>query len=347
MRETSTARTLLVRWPLIATIPVLALLVALMVPVLAVAQPEQAQRPDPPEQSQRSPIVEQKDIVYATHEGEELLGDMYSPRGGSGPFPAVLLIHGGGWRGGSKESNADLGRFLAQNGYVAFSVTYRLAPREGEGTMDVFQGSLETSTFPENIWDVKAAVQFLRGEADQFQIDPERLAAAGGSAGGHLTAMLGLTGGLERFANPYDDEHAGQPDNVDVLIPMAGIYDMVEQWERDVQRRPTAPITQWYLGGPFHDGRVRARYYEASPAYHASVQNASDTSWLVVYGTHDNVVTPEAQAESFVEDLTRTDARVQPLPLVGGSHQSRSQEAGDWPVLAPHILNFLDNNLGS
>ncbi|MQB02105.1 MAG: prolyl oligopeptidase family serine peptidase [Actinobacteria bacterium] len=327
-------RTVVTRWPLNASIIALALLVALLVATISLVPAQTAVLAQP----EQAPVQEERDIVYATHDGVELLGDLYSPRGGRGPFPAVLMVHGGGWRGGSRGAFTDLGRFLAQNGYVAFSVTYRLAPGEG-------QPSLETSTFPQNIWDLKAAVQYLRGEAEQLRIDPERLAATGGSAGGHLVAILGLTGGYEPFANPYDDEHADQPDNVDVVVPMAGIYDMVEQWERDVQRRPQSPITEWYLGGPFYDGEVRARYYESSPAYHASTQNASHTAWMVVWGTEDNVVTPEAQAVRFVEDLTRANATVQPLPLVGETHQSRIADPGGWDVAVPRVLAFLDQQL--
>lgn len=342
---------LIARLPFYAAIIVFALVVATLSSALAVrltvptnpalaasTTATQLAQADP-DRADAASFTEETDIIYAVHDGVELKGNLYSPARGQGPFPAVLMVHGGGWRVGSPASFAQLGKFLASNGYVAFSAGYRLAPGEGS------EPSLDTSTYPENIWDLKAAVQWMRGEAERLKIDPERIAATGSSAGGHLSAMLGLTGGNETFANPYDDPHAGQPDNIDVTIPMAGIYDMVEQWEQDLQRRAQSPITEWYLGGPFYDGQVRARYYESSPAYHATTQNASDTAWMVVYATEDTIVTPEAQALRFIEDLKRTNATVRLLPVPGETHFSYTSDPGGWDHVSPRILAFLDSQL--
>lgn len=274
-----------------------------------------------------------KDIVYAVHDGVELLGDLYRPAHTTEDLAAVLLVHGGGWRGGSKERYASFGTYLAEQGYAAFSVNYRLAPKQ--------PGSLETSTYPKNIWDIKAAVQWLRGEAGSLGIDGGRIAAMGSSSGGHLVAMLGLTGDLDDFRNPYPDPHADQSDVVSTVIPIAGVFDLIEEWERDLQRRPQAMITEWYLGGPFYDEAVRRRYYEASPVFHVSSPRADQTAWFVVYSLDDTTVTPTAQSLRFLEHLTRTKATVRSLPLRGESHNYITSDPGGFWTIAPRVASFL------
>src|SRR5581483_11615346 len=110
--------------------------------------------------------------------------DMARPKNGDGPFPAVVCIHGGGFRAGSRQGYDGLCLRLAQRGYVAVTASYRLAPQ--------FQ-------FPAAVHDVKAAVRWLRANAKKYHIDPERIGVTGGSAGGHLAQFLGVTGGVSPF----------------------------------------------------------------------------------------------------------------------------------------------------
>jgi len=126
--------------------------------------------------AQPTPVV--KELVYSTVNGVPLKLDMASPLTGSGPFPAVLHFHGGGWQAGDKSHGDKRIIKLAQSGYVAVSVGYRFAPQY---------------KWPDQVHDAKAAVRFLREHAREFNIDPDRIGAVGDSAGGYLALMLGFT----------------------------------------------------------------------------------------------------------------------------------------------------------
>src|SRR5262249_30541096 len=101
------------------------------------------------------------------------------PAKGDGPFPAVLLIHGGGFRAGTRQGYDGLCMRLAQQGYVAATVTYRLAPK--------YQ-------FPAAVYDCKAAVRWIRANAGKYHIDPEPVGAPGGWPGGPFALFLGVRG---------------------------------------------------------------------------------------------------------------------------------------------------------
>jgi acetyl esterase len=126
------------------------------------------------------PSVEvRRDIEYGTANGKRLLLDAYLPPAGEGRRPAVVMVHGGGWRVGDKASWQPEAEKLAARGWVAFSVNYRLD---------------EPAVFPAEIDDVQAAVRWVRAHAEEYKVDPARIAAVGESAGGHLAAMLATLG---------------------------------------------------------------------------------------------------------------------------------------------------------
>src|ERR1700687_516712 len=113
-------------------------------------------------------------IVYATHDGVELAGDLYLPAG-AGPFPLLINVHGGYWRRGARDTYQYWGPYLAERGYAGFTISYRLT-KPG------------TKTFPEAVQDVRAAVQFMRGNAKALRLDPERFALWGDSPGAQVAA---------------------------------------------------------------------------------------------------------------------------------------------------------------
>ena len=113
----------------------------------------------------------ERDIVYGKAGRVELRLNIASPAKGNGPFPAVVCIHGGGFRAGKRESYDGLCVKLAERGYVAATMTYRLAPQH---------------KFPAAVHDTKAAVRWLRGKAATYKINPDKIGVTGGSAGGHL-----------------------------------------------------------------------------------------------------------------------------------------------------------------
>ena len=129
-----------------------------------------------------------KDVEYSNAADQHLQVNIAQPKDGNGPFPAVVCIHGGGFRAGKREGYDKLLVTLAQHGYVAITVTYRLAP---------------AYPFPAAVYDCKAAVRWLRANAAKYHVDPANIGAMGGSAGGHLAQFLGVTEGVKCVVNFY------------------------------------------------------------------------------------------------------------------------------------------------
>jgi acetyl esterase/lipase len=133
-------------------------------------------------QGQRKPAplpegVEKKaDVVYATRGARQMRLDLYLPKQSGAPMPAVVYIHGGGWKNGSKNAFSGQAGYMATRGFVGACIEYRLS---GE------------AKYPAALDDSVAAVKWLREHAREYNIDPKRIGAAGGSAGGHLVALLG------------------------------------------------------------------------------------------------------------------------------------------------------------
>jgi acetyl esterase/lipase len=118
-----------------------------------------------------------RDVTYVQRGDEEIKADLFVPDG-PGPFPGVLLVHGGAWRRGDKTHMVKFARALAADGFTTLSINYRFAPEH---------------PFPAQIEDCKSAVRWMRKHAAPYKIDPERLGAMGYSAGGQLVALLGTT----------------------------------------------------------------------------------------------------------------------------------------------------------
>jgi acetyl esterase/lipase len=116
--------------------------------------------------------------VYVERDSGPLAADIYRPQG-AGPFPGILVVHGGAWRIGARADLAAIAKGLAQRGYVAVAIDYRLAPQY---------------KFPAQIHDCQAAVRWMRNNAKELKIDPIRIGGFGYSAGGHLVALLGTLG---------------------------------------------------------------------------------------------------------------------------------------------------------
>ena len=159
-------------------------------------------------------------VEYAVHDGVKLTGDLYAPKG-LDKAPVIVAVHGGGWQGGNPDGFKDWGAFLARHGYALFAIRYRLA-KPG------------IKTYPAAVYDVKAAVQFVRARAADLGVDPARIALLGASAGAHLAALVGIAGGEPQFSSQYrDDANAAVPADVKAVLSFYGIYDMQAQWEHD------------------------------------------------------------------------------------------------------------------
>jgi len=172
--------------------------------------------------------------------------DIFRPES-TGKYPALLMLHGGGWRSGNRTMQNPLAQNNASHGFVTVIVEYRLSPEV---------------LYPAAVYDVKAAIRFIRANAKNFDIDPNRIAISGSSAGGQLAALVGMTGHLERF-----DENEGFASwsvKVQAIIDMDGVLDLTDPNESAKDCDPMKPSAgaMWF-GGTFK--QVPEKWIEASP----------------------------------------------------------------------------------
>jgi acetyl esterase/lipase len=161
-----------------------------------------------------APSVE-RDVVYDTRFGAATSMDIYLPAGNALARPTVLFIHGGSWKGGDKNHFFDMGPRLADSGFVGASINYRLIP---------------DGVFPLDAKDCICSLAFLRAHADEYGIDPDRIAVMGYSAGAHLASLVGVAADDPELA-PDCDAAAGQPVALPaVVISGSGPQDMREFW---------------------------------------------------------------------------------------------------------------------
>ena len=233
------------------------------------------------------------DVTYRKLEGgKELKIDIAYPEG-KGPFPAVLCVHGGAWRFGSRKEMARWIKYLAADGYVAASLSYRLLP---------------DATWPEPIEDCKTAVRFLRANADKYHINKEHISALGYSAGGHLVAMLGVTG---RDAGFDGKDYPGESSRVQVVVDFFGPTDLTKYGnDESAQNSTFAPL----LGGRCKD--KPEAYKNASPINYVSKDAAR---FLILQGTKDWLVSPEHSRE-FYKKLKDAGAQPELVEIDGASH---------------------------
>jgi acetyl esterase/lipase len=272
-------------------------------------------------------------IVYATHDGVALQGDLYLPAG-PGPFPVIVNVHGGYWRRGSRDTYQYWGPYLAARGYAGFSISYRLT-KPG------------TKAFPEAVLDVRAPVQFMRGSAKELGLDPERIALWGNSAGALLAALVALAGDSPLFAGAYPrDPHAAVSSSVKLLIGVYGIYDLVAQWRHAQIGTPGDNLVESFLGcSRMQD---RRRYFEASPLSHAIIAN-NRTAVYLSWGTEDDVVDHRTQSQEFLLALKQAGFNVRSCVIPGATHYWLSdpieEPMSQSGFLAPRLLRYLAERL--
>src|SRR5262245_44041194 len=226
---------------------------------------------------QRFEVQVERDLLYGKAGDAELKLDLAMPKNGDGPFAAIVCIHGGAWMGGKRQDLGKTIEVLAGRGYVALTVSYRLAP---------------AAKFPAQIEDCKAAVRWLRANAKKYKINPERIGAAGYSAGGHLACLLGTTDkndGLE--GNGGNGE---QSSRVQAVVSFFGPTDLTRRdWTKEVEGKILVP----FLGGTIDD--KPDLYKKASPITYVT---KDDPPMLFFHGTKDPLVRIE-QSKLLVERL--------------------------------------------
>ena len=256
-------------------------------------------------------------IRYGEAGGRELLLDVYSPTQSERPRPAVLLIHGGGFVGGSR-ADADIvaaARHLAEAGYVAFAIDYRLVDLAQPGP-----------AWPAPLDDVQRAVRWVRAQAATYGVDPERIGAYGASAGAGLAAHLGVRESLE----PADDQLAAFSSRVRCVVALAGPMDGTVP--------PANPgdvdVARALFGGM--PTQVPAVYRDASPVAHVDPASAP---FLIVHGVHDTVV-PVAHARRLVAALQEAGIAVDYVEVPDAGH-----DVFAWERVGARTLAFLGRYL--
>ncbi len=240
-------------------------------------------------------------IEYANPDDQHLMLNIARPKTGDGPFPAIVCIHGGGFRAGKREGYDGLIIRLAQKGYVAMTVSYRLAPK--------YQ-------FPAAVHDTKAAVRWARANAAKYQIDPTRIGTTGGSAGGHLAQFLALTAGVAEFEG--NGGNAKESSAVACVVNVYGPSDFTKSYGKSVDAAEVLPL---FLGGNLET--ARKQHLKASPLYWVT-PNAAPT--LCIHGTEDKYVAHE-QAVWLVDKLKACGADAELLTLEGAGHGFKGKDA--------------------
>ena len=248
-------------------------------------------------------VALEENITYGKAGDTELKLDLARPEG-DGPFPAIVFIHGGGWSKGSRQGYGRQIQEAAKRGYVAATISYRL--------MQFDEAKKETTTatpiFPAQIHDAKAAIRWLRANADKFNVDPNRIGVTGGSAGGHLSLLVGLT---DPAANLEGE--SGSPDQssrVQAVVNVFGPTNMTFCYEKS----SVAWIFRLFMGGiPDEAGE---RYKAASPISYAS---KDDPPVLTLHGNQDALV-PVEQATVLDDEMKAAGASHTLMVFEGQGH---------------------------
>lgn len=223
--------------------------------------------------------------------------DVYTSRDDSGSTerkPVLLYIHGGGWVVGDKrEQGIPLCKHLAENGWIAVNANYRLSPR---------------AKYPDHIVDVKRAIAWIREHADELGADPDFIAIAGGSAGGHLTALAACTANEPEFQPGFEEADT----SLQAAVPIYGVFDMNDSDDVMVPGFRSF-IAKWVIGDS--EGGERVRRYSPVERVHPDVPPT-----MVVHGNRD-VLVPIGQARPFVRRLRDTsDHATLFVELIGAQH---------------------------
>jgi acetyl esterase/lipase len=248
--------------------------------------------------------------TYVKRDTGPLEADVYVPRG-AGPFPGMLVVHGGAWRIGSRAQLASAASKFAEDGYTAVAISYRLAPQ---------------SVFPAQIYDCQAAVRWMREHAAEFKIDPKRIGGFGYSAGGQLVALLGTLG---------DDDYKEKGIAADA--PSARLQCVLAGGApcdfRDLP--PNVSMLSYWLGGT--RAEKPENYRDASPANFISKYDPP----MYFFSGEDDALVPIASPRRMVDLLQKAGltAEMHAVP-----HAGHIQTLFD-PGAVQDALAFADKQL--
>jgi acetyl esterase/lipase len=242
-------------------------------------------------------VRQSKDLEYARVGDTSLKLDLYVPADAKSPS-VVVWVHGGAWRGGSKNNPSILP--LTEMGYAVASVDYRLSP---------------VAKFPAQIHDIKAAIRYLRGTASQHGIDTRKIAIAGGSAGGHLAALVGVSNGVKGLEGDSGD-HRNQSSDVQAIVAFYGASNLTTILAQSTPHGLSVrvPALELLLGGHPDERPDLARL--ASPVYHV---DKADPPILWYHGDQDAQM-PINQAHEIVGAYKKLGLPITLEVVHGGGH---------------------------
>ena len=267
------------------------------------------------------PFEIREGLTYGPNERNDL--DLFLPKDdGKSLRPAVIVIHGGAWRGGDKKDMRILAEPLAQRGYVVAAINYRLAPKW---------------SYPAQLDDCQRAVRWLRKNAKEFRVDPKRFGAAGASAGGHLALLLGT----REVRDDSDADLKGISSKVQCVLSIFGPTDFTDERSIQASRNPVAGRALVdFLGKPYNE--APEVWKEASPIHHVS---PDDAPTFIIHGDQDLLV-PLDQSVKFAEALKKVGIEVQLVVIKGMGHgPTTPEQREEFMKAVGQALEFFDRHL--
>jgi acetyl esterase/lipase len=271
-------------------------------PIFAEANEASQRRVGRPNVPEGTRIFRNLAYVPDGHERQKL--DLYLPAQGEGegPLPLIVWVHGGAWRAGNKENSHSI--HILREGYAAASINYRLS---------------QHAIFPAQIEDCKAAIRFLRANAEKYNIDPNRIGVWGASAGGHLVALLGTTGDVKQF-DKGPNLHVSS--RVQAVCDFFGPTDLTKMSEFESTMDHDAPDSpeSLLIGGPVQENKEACQ--RANPITYVS---KDDPPFLICHGDKDMLV-PHNQSVLLNAALKKAGFNVKFHTVKGGGHGFRNPE---------------------
>lgn len=263
-----------------------------------------------------------RDVEFGTGGGRPLRLHLLRPKAPpKETMPVVVYVYGGAWRAGSREAGIGPLASLARKGYLGASIEYRLS---------------QEAVFPAQIEDCKCAVRFLRAKAKEYHLDPEQIGVWGPSAGGHLAALLGTSGGVKELEGTGGSP--GYSSRVQAVVDWFGPTDFLKMDAAGSPMKHDAPDSpeSRLIGGAIQEKREKVA--RANPITYVS---KDDPPFLIMHGDRDPLV-PFNQSELLHEALKKAGVEVAFHPVRGAGHGGPGFNT---PEVREQVESFFDRHL--